>query len=146
MNSSIEVAEAVKLAEKLIARTREGRLSWELSDTVDYSGDASFTTALEGNLKAKVSTSGSGQNLSFSLVEFDPRHERPTAPGDVFVHPDKDILSVSMERDPSFGFDTMEEKHLVEFLVDLYGLARRSALKIDGSVQKALTYLDQLAG
>jgi hypothetical protein len=40
----------------------------------------------------------------------------------------------------------MEEKQLTELLVDLYGLARRSALKIDGSVQKALTYLDQLAG
>jgi len=30
-------------------------------------------------------------------------------------------------------------------LVDLYALARRSALKIDGSVEKALNYLDKLA-
>ena len=146
MNSSIEVAEAVKLAEKLVARTREGKLSWELSSTVDYSGDASFTTALEGNLRARVSTLESGQSLSFSLIEFDPRHERPTTPGDIFLHLDKDILNVSVEKDPSFGFDTIEDKQLTELLVDLYGLARRSALKIDGSVQKALTYLDQLAG
>ena len=66
--------------------------------------------------------------------------------GDEIAHPDKEILNVSIEKNPSFGYDTMADKHLAELLLDLYGLARRSALKIDGTVQKALTYLDQLAG
>jgi hypothetical protein len=59
--------------------------------------------------------------------------------------PDQEILSVSVEKDPSFGFDSPSERELSRALVDLYSLARRSALKIEGSIQKALTYLDKLA-
>jgi hypothetical protein len=150
MNSSIEITEAVKLAEKLIARTREGKLPWEadgtlrgMSGTTDYSGAATaFTTTLEGNLKASVSIVKPEQDaqLAFSLVEFNPRATLlPRGESD------KDVLSVSVERDPSYGYDTVQEKQLAGLLIDLYGLARRSALKIDGSVQKALTYLDKIA-
>jgi hypothetical protein len=59
--------------------------------------------------------------------------------------PDREILSVSVEKDPSFGFDSPSEKELSNILVALYSLARRSALKIDGSVEKALSYLDRIA-
>jgi hypothetical protein len=155
MNSSIEIAEAVKLAQKLIERTREGRLPWEadgilrnIVGTTDLSGATSFTTTLEGNLKAKVSVTRSGREelLAFSLVEFDPRgHDLIAIVGNESPNSDKEVLSVSVEKDPSFGYDSVDERHLAGLLIDLYGLARRSALKIDGSVEKALSYLDKLA-
>jgi hypothetical protein len=144
MNSSIEITEAVKLAKKLIDRTREGRLAWEASGILLKP----FTTTLEGNLKAAVSLTKSGQNelLEFSLVEFDPRrYGRIAMPSDEPTNPDNDLLRVSIEKDPSFGYDTADEMRLNGLLVDLYALARRSALKIDGSVEKALNYLDKLA-
>jgi len=151
MNSSIEIADAVKLAKKLIARTREGKLSWEASGIMskDFSGATAFTTTLEGNLKATVSVKNSAPNeqLTFSLVEFDPRgHDLISIMGsNESFNPDKDILSVSVDQNPPFGFDTMDEKELAGNLLDLYSLARRSALKIDGSVEKALSYLDRIA-
>jgi hypothetical protein len=147
MNSSIEISEAVKLARKLIDRTREGKLPWEADGilrsivaTTDLSGATAFTTTLEGSLKAKISVNRLGQDekLAFSLVEFDPRASLNSIP-------DKEVLSVSVEKDPSFGFDTMDEKQLAGLLIDLYKLSRRSALKIDGSVEKALSYLDRIA-
>jgi hypothetical protein len=142
MNSSIEITEAVKLADKLIDRTREGKLLWEVSGT-DPWGATAFTTTLEGNLKATVSIVKPEQDtqIAFSLVEIDPRWT-PLSGGER----DKEVLSVSVEKEPSYGYDTKAEKQLAGLLVDLYGLARRSALKIDGSVEKALTYLDRLAG
>jgi hypothetical protein len=157
MNSSIEITEAVKLADKLIARTREGKLAWEASGVMlmalptDPSGATAFTTTLEGNLKAKVSIVNLGQDeqLAFSLVEFDPRridgHDLISIVHDESLSSDKDVLSVSIEKDPSFGYDTVEDRHLAGLLTDLYRLARRSALKIDGSVEKALSYLDRIA-
>jgi hypothetical protein len=77
--------------------------------------------------------------LAFSLIEFDPRATLLTSAAD------KEVLSVSVEKDPSFGYDTVEDKQLAGLLIDLYKLARRSALKIDGSVEKALSYLDRIA-
>jgi len=152
MNSSIEIVETEKLAEKLIARTREGKLAWEAFGILrkamaptDLSGATAFTTTLEGNLKAEVSIIRRGQDeqLAFSLVEFDP-HGNDRIPF-IGANPDTEILSVSVEKDPSYGYDTVDEKQLAGLLVDLYGLARRSALKIDGSVEKALSYLDKIA-
>ena len=154
MNSSIEISEAVKLARKLIDRTREGRLPWEadgillkIGATTDLSGATAFTTTLEGNLKAKVSIMKLGQDefLAFSLVEFDPRGHGSALLASVDANPDKDVLSVGVEKDPSFGYDSVEERQLAGLLTDLYGLARRSALKIDGSVEKALSYLERIA-
>jgi hypothetical protein len=142
MNSSIEMTEAVKLADKLIARTREGKLPWETAGITDLLGANAFTTTLEGNLKATVSIVKPEQDpqVAFSLVESDPRRTLLTR-----SEPDKEVLSVSVEIDPPLGYDTKDEKHLAGLLIDLCGLARRSALKIDGSVQKALTYLDKIA-
>jgi hypothetical protein len=147
MNSSIEIDEAVKLVEKLIARTREGKLRWEadgifMAAITNLSGATAFKTTLEGNLKATVSIVKSEQDtqIAFSLVEVDPQGTLLTG-----IEPDKDVLSVSVEKDPSYGYDSVGEKLLAKLLIDLYGLARRSALKIDGSVQKALTYLDKIA-
>jgi hypothetical protein len=154
MNSSIEIVEAGKLAEKLTARTHEGRLKWEATGIMaaDISGATAFTTTLEGNLKAEVSIVRRGQDeqLTFSLVEFDPRrldgHDLISiVGGNESSNADKEVLNVSVEKDPSYGYDTVDEKHLAGLLIDLYRLARRSALRIDGSVEKALSYLDRIA-
>ncbi len=155
MNSSIEISDSLNLAHKLIDRTRDGKVSWEprgmlmkaFSQT-DVSGATAFSTTLEGNLRAEVSLSKRNQDelLEFSLVEFVPSAITPTS--NLLAHvstPDREILRVSVEKDPSFGFDSTSERELSKALVDLYSLARRSALKIEGSVQKALTYLDKLA-
>lgn len=150
MNSSIEIAEAVKLAEKLIARTREGKLAWEpdgilqmIGVNTDMSQATNFATALEDNLKATVYLKGSGQELAFSLVEVEPKSHTPKSL--LAASSTKDILNVSVEKDPSYGYDTVDEKQLAGLLLDLYGLARRAALKLDVSLQRALTYLDKLA-
>ena len=155
MNSSIEIAEAVKLARKLIDRTREGKLHWASEQDVttaesndkDASREKSFSIVLEGNLKAIVSNLVLGREdlLAFSLVELDPRWLSPIAAMLTAEScADRKILDVGLERNPSFGYDTEDERKLAGHLVDLYALARRSALKIDGSVEKALKYLDNL--
>jgi hypothetical protein len=167
MNSSIEIAEAVKLAQKLIARTREGKLTWEADEIphnflmsttgTDMSEATAFTTSLEGNLRATVSMI-KDEVLKFTLVEAPLPSLVASLLGTVVttepVSPEKDVLkvsvkkdalSVSVEKDPSYGYDTVAEKQLAGLLVDLYELARRSALKIDGSVEKALSYLDRIA-
>jgi hypothetical protein len=145
----------LNLAYKLIDRTRDGKVSWEASgilmkafDPTDLSGATAFSTTLEGNLRADVSLTKRGDEefLQFSLVEFVPHGTdliSVIALGS--SKPDQEILSVSVEKDPSFGFDSPSERELSRALVDLYSLARRSALKIEGSIQKALTYLDKLA-
>jgi len=152
MNSSIEIIDSLKLVDKLIDRTRDGKVSWEASEIrqmaftpTDISGATSFSTTLEGNLRAEISLNSRNKedSLAFSLVEFVPGGT--TLLTSMTSKPDKEILSVSVDKDPSFGFDTQAERELSKALVDLYSLARRSALKIEGSVQKALTYLDKLA-
>jgi len=159
MNSSFEIVEALKLARKLVDRTSEGKLPWDADGVLrnivgpptDLLGATAFFTTLEGNLKAKVSISKLGQDeqLALSLVEVDPRrhdgNDLISIAGNESLNPDKEVLSVSVEKDPSFGFDTVSEKQLAELLIDLYKLARRSALKIDGSVERALSYLDRIA-
>jgi hypothetical protein len=143
MNSSIEVVEAAKLAQKLLDRTLEGKLSWEISyegllRPINVSGEPDmsatrFSTRLEPNFGARVSRFGS--NVAFVLV-LDPEAE---------LLVEKKLIDLTVEVDPSYGYDSREEKNLASLLVDLYTVARRSALKIDASVEKALSYLDQIA-
>jgi hypothetical protein len=157
MNSSIEVSEAVTLAQKLIQRTMDGKLSWEADDVENLAFVPNrFTTVLEGNLRARVSCTVNG-DLDFSLVELDNAapvsgviayDKSPTPPARlprVGNYSEKEVLRVSVEKDPAYGFDTPEEKQLAGLLVDLHGLARRSALRVAGSVERALTYLDKIA-
>jgi hypothetical protein len=138
-NSPIEIADAVTVVGKLVDRTREGKLVWQ-TDGIHY------TTTFGPNLRARVSDSNA---FDFSLVEFDPRSGATWASailGDEPSVPDKEVLNVSVERDPAYGYDTIEEKGLAELLRDMVVLARRSALDVNSSVQKALTYLDKIAG
>jgi hypothetical protein len=144
MNSSIEVSEAVTLAQKLIQRTKDGRLTWN-ADCIENQAPLSpthFTTVLEDNLHATVSCTING-DLNFSLVEFSSFVKNLLSGAEDCSA--KEVLRVSVEKDPAYGYDTPGEKQLAGLLVDLYGLARRSALKVAGSVERALTYLDRIA-
>jgi hypothetical protein len=84
-------------------------------------------------------------DLSFSLVEFDAANDNLNLLAKQLRVPDKEVLAVSVEKDPAYGYDTPNEKQLAGLLVDLHGLARRSALKVAGSIERALTYLDRIA-
>jgi len=159
MNTQIEFAESVTLVRKLIDRTREGKLSWQIAEPslgfcgVDKTSNESdlafrFATQLASGQYAVVGQSEDGF-LGFSLIEHDPRWQDtsvlpaisgPPLPGDRIV------LRVLIEKDPSYGFDTQEESDLSKLLVNLHELARRSSYQIDASVGKAISYLDQLAG
>ena len=151
MNSSIEIAEAAKLAQKLIDRTVEGKLFWEAVEIAGMSVQARFyedrfSTRLEPNLRATVSQSGR-ENLSFSLVENpESRDLISMVPSSLSPSREKVVIDVSIEKDPPYGYSTPQEKLLAGLLVDLYGLARRSALKMDASVERVLSYLDRIAG
>ena len=149
MNSSIEMNQSFTLANKLMARTQEQKVVWNAdsamnpltreSATINECTSSRFLTQLENGLQAKVSLEQLSKicSVTFSLVEL-------VQVGDMSPI-EKELLAVRVDVDPPYGFDTAEQKQLSKTLVELYELARRSALKIDASVNKALEYLDKLA-
>jgi hypothetical protein len=161
MNTQIEFAESVTLVRKLIDRTREAKLSWQIAEpSLGFCGiDATsaesqitrrFAAQLDSGQYAVVGQSEDGF-LEFSLIEHDPRWEdsSPITAISGFeppLSPDLTAIRVLIEKDPSYGFDTQEESDLSKLLVNLHELARRSAFQINASVGKAISYLDQLAG
>lgn len=162
MNSQIELSESVTLVRKLIDRTREGKLKWQLAepslgfaghtDLPDESDQATRFSArlLDPNQQVVI---GERENriLEFSLIEHDPRWSDQSVFTAIVCFdpplvPDKTVLQVSVEKDPSYGYDTQEEADLSVLLMNLYELARRSTYQIDASIGKAINYLDELAG
>ncbi|MDR3725315.1 MAG: hypothetical protein P4K83_12635 [Terracidiphilus sp.] len=160
MNSQIEITEAAKLVEKLLDRTLEGKLPWELADpslgSAGHSDTSNspveldrYSARLRDPSQRAVIEQRADGFLVFSLIEHDLGWEDQSikrALAGPLPPKDRTVLQVSVEKEPSYGYDTMQESHLASLLVDLYGVARRSALKIDASVEKALSYLDRLAG
>jgi hypothetical protein len=149
MNSQIELDESVTLVRKLIDRTRERKIAWSECVAIQSKEVSSFCTTLDLTQEAVIGRREGGF-LEFSLVEHDPRwSDRSLWTAKSGFDPplieDKTVLQVSIEKEPSFGFDTQQEFVLSTLLVNLYELARRSAFQIDSSVGKALTYLDKLA-
>ncbi|WP_420237980.1 hypothetical protein ACOBR2_20710 [Telmatobacter bradus] len=162
MNSQIEMSESAALASKLIERTRERKLKWEVANpSLGFAGKSDnsdepvesdrFAAQLHDPNMQVVIGQIAKEFLVFSLLERDPRWSDQsvlTAIGgfDPPLAKDKIVLKVSVEKDPSYGYDTKQEQQLATLLIDLYEHARRSALKIDASVEKALSYLDRIAG
>ena len=162
MNSQIELDESAKLACKLVERTRERKLGWEIAEaSLGFCGHQEpsdkpadldrFATQLLGSVQQAVIGQRENGMLVFSLIEHDPRWSSQSVLGaiagfDPPLVPDKVVLEVEIDKDPPYGYDTTQEQDLAALLIDLYGLARRSALKIDTSVEKALSYLDRIAG
>jgi hypothetical protein len=143
MNSSIEIADAITILEKLIDRTREGRLSWQATED-------GYSTKLEPNLKVKISDyesdGGETEFWRFELIEFDPRGSGDFMGSILGLAPDKEVIHVTAEKSPSYGYGTIQEKNLTDLLANMSALARRSALDLNSSMKRALTYLDKIAG
>lgn len=146
MNFSVEMKQTATLAKKLIARTQEGKIAWEAKPlimmsavTPDVFKSTRFVAFLENALSATIIFEEKDKLafISFLLIE--------RVDADLMTAREKELLSVRVDVDPPYGFDTAEQKQLSKTLVELYELARRSALKIDASVNKALEYLDKLA-
>lgn len=148
MNSSIEINDAITILRKLIDRTREGKLGWQVSQ-------GGYAATLKPNLMVKVYDDEIGEDNTrlayFDLVEFDAEYDAQferalgfTATGT--RTPDKEVLSVSVEKNPPYGYSTVEEKNLASLLTDMLALGRRSALGVNASMEKALSYLDKIAG
>ncbi|MGA2539649.1 MAG: hypothetical protein ABSF53_26815 [Terracidiphilus sp.] len=162
MNSQIELAESITLVSKLIDRTRERKLKWQLADpslgfagnkdTPVETGEVSRFSAplLDPSQQAVIGQRENGL-MDFSLIEHDPRWQDQSILTAIagFVPPlvpDRTVLQVSIERDPPYGFGTQAEADLAKLLANLFELARRSAFQIDSSVGKAISYLDRIAG
>ncbi|HVC47705.1 MAG TPA: hypothetical protein VND90_10700 [Terracidiphilus sp.] len=161
MNSQIELTESVTLVNKLIDRTRERKLKWQVaepsigfaghSDTSDETEIIRFSAPLLDPGQQAVIGKRKDGFLEFSLIERDPRWSDQSvfsaiAGFDPPLAPDRTVLHVSIETDPSYGYGTQEEADLSKLLANLYELARRSANQIDASVGKAISYLDKIAG
>jgi hypothetical protein len=162
MNSQIELTESVTLVSKLIDRTRERKLKWDIAEpSLGFAGNTDTSVEpveldrfaarlLDPSQQAVIGQRDDGF-LDFSLIEHDPRWQDQSILTAIegFVPPlvpDRTVLRVCIERDPSYGFDTQAEADLAKLLANLYELARRSAYQIDSSVGKAINYLDRIAG
>jgi hypothetical protein len=162
MNSQIELTESAVLVNKLIDRTLERKLKWQVADPSlvvaghsEVSTDSVELERFSAQLLIPSQQAVIGQRkdgfLEFSLIQRDPRWSDSSIAAAVLgfdppLAQDKTVLQVSIEKDPSYGYDSKEEANLSKLLVNLYELARRSAYQIDASVGRAISYLDELAG
>ncbi len=128
-NTRYAVSESSSLVEKLIARTQEGKIDWT---EPSYSSDTSetFEAKLDNDLKVSICSEKSGVTFAVYLVKV----------------PERLLLSVTLEHDPSFGYDLPGERELYTRLVELQELARRSALNVDQNLANAREFLERLAG
>lgn len=129
-NTPYAISESTSLVAKLLARTEEGKIEWSEGE-YNTAGLETFDATLEGNLKISISSDD-------AVVAFDVRLKNEFGE-------ERRILKVSLEHDPSFGYDLPGEIELHESLTRLHELARRSALKVDQSLANARDFLERLA-
>ena len=111
-----------QILEKLIERTQEGKVSWHT--TVDPNG---FLTTLD-TISVIVSSS---QPLEYR-VEIQNQDGLP-----VMIQETPDRLLKGLVRQE-------DEQHLSQLLGRLFGLARRSALKVDSTLEELVSHLDAI--
>lgn len=133
-NTPYAISEASALVTRLLARTEENKITWsDKTDLYSYPPNPErFEAELEGDVKVSISSDES--TLAFSVAL------KRTVGGDRL------LLSVSLEHDPSFGYDLPGESELYESLTKLQEQARRSALKVDQNLANAREFLERLAG
>jgi len=129
-NTPYAISESSSLVAKLLARTEEGRIEWCEGGYI-HAGLESFEATLEGDLKVSISSDKTGVAFVVLIKNKDGDERR--------------ILGVSLEHDPSFGYDLPGESELYESLTQLHELAKRSALKVDQSLANARDFLERLA-
>jgi hypothetical protein len=132
-NTPYAISEASDLVFRLIARTEENKIAW--SDRTDFfsspEAPETFEADLEGDVKVSISSDKSTMMFAVALKRM--------------VGGERQLLSVSLEHDPSFGYDLPGESELHDNLVKLHELARRSALKVDENLANARDFLERLA-
>jgi hypothetical protein len=128
-NTPYAISESSSLVAKLLARTEEGKIEWSEGE-YNAAGLETFDATLEGDLRISISSDE-------TVVAFDVRLKKG--------FDERRILNVSLEHDPSFGYDLPGESELYESLTRLHELARRSALKVDQSLANARDFLERLA-
>lgn len=133
-NTAYAISESSSLVPKLLARTEENKITW--SDQSDFFPAAEAAEVFEAELEddVKVTISSAPKAITFAVAL------KRMAGGD------RSLLSVSLEHDPSFGYDLPGESELHESLIQLHELARRSALKVDQNLARARDFLERLAG
>jgi hypothetical protein len=130
-NTSFAISESSTLVAKLLARTEDGKISWNEGA---YSSSAleNFETELEGGVLVRISSDKAGVTFEV-LIKKDYDSNRR-------------ILEVYLEHDPSFGFDLPSESELYSKLIELQEFARRSAFNVDQNLASTMDYLERLAG
>jgi hypothetical protein len=122
MNSPESVREATELAQQLLAKTLEKKLKW----STKFLEQATFETKLTFEFQFTVSF----LDGIYSLTMRDRL--------------DAEILSVSVENEPQFGYTIAGESQLVDALKQLYEKARRDALGVGEKIDRAREFLENL--
>lgn len=112
-----------QILEKLIERTQEGKVSWHT--TVDPDG---FLTTLD-TISVIVSS-----NQPFVEYRVEIQNQDGVT---VMVKETPDSLPAMLIRHE-------DERHLDQLLGRLFGLARRSALKVDSTLEELVSHLDAI--
>jgi hypothetical protein len=130
-NTPYAVDESSSLVESLIGRTEEGKIQWTEGD-FELDTSESFSTILDEMLTVSIFSNKSEVRFSVSA--------------NVTQYVTRQILAVTLEHDPNFGFESLREGSLHDQLMQLLELARRSALKVDEKLANAREFLQRLAG
>jgi hypothetical protein len=121
-NTQESIIEAIELAQQLIAKTSEQKLTW----SPQLVPQDAFQSSL-------------GRDFNFSIVKTDD--------GYLFSMRDaenNDLVLVEVESNPRYGYSFANERQLNDILADLYELARRNALKVEDKVLQAKNLLNSL--
>jgi len=133
-NTPYAISEASDLVAKLVARTEENKISW--NDMTELLSSSATPETFEAELEDRVTVSISSDKSNITFAVALKR----------MVGGDRLLLSVSLEHDPSFGYDLPGESELHDNLTMLHELARRSALNVDQNLANARQFLERLAG
>ncbi len=115
----IDLTEYASVIEKLLARTREGKVAWQ---EITYG----FGTRVKA-YEFRVSKAEDQGDVTISLRMFDDNGS--------------EIFSVSLTDDPA---TLAKQRHMVSVLKDLHELARRNALKVEQKIDDASNLLDEM--
>jgi len=147
-NSAYSIKEASSLVAHLIPLSAEGKLLWRTGSPIAlkslFSGaeeGAFFATQSLGSYFAElpddltVELCNSPHALTFTLKGTDEQLQKRV-----------ELLAVSLEHEPKFGYDLPGESELYTQLSELYEYVRRSTLNIDQRLASVKSYLERIAG
>ena len=114
----VEALDSQPILDKLIRRSREGRVSWEVENRT------SFFCSVEGQ-------------YTFQIAKYEDTYKLEMRDASNY-----EILSLSQS--DQILFQNENERRLFESLSDLYEIARRKALQVEGKLATASDLLDRI--